>query len=112
MLNKKIAYSLAVFVLVGVVSFGCSSTPVMFTPKALSTQVINEQYYYCESCDKPTELMYQEDYQLLEPEITPTPVIKPIITSQIIKPRHNVSKTKHKAHKNPALKQHKPKQCI
>ncbi len=112
MLNKKITYRLIVFTLVGAVSFGCSSTPVMFTPKALSTQVINEQYYYCESCNIPTELVYQDDYQPLEPEITHTPVIKPIITSRTIKPRHNISRIKHKVHKKPVRKQHKPKQCI
>lgn len=114
MLKIKTIRKLIIFFVVEVLVFGCSSTPILSTPKILSTQVVNEQYYYCESCNKPAELIYQE-YQPLEPDPTPIPTIKPVVVPTTIKTRQHVAKIKHKTHKKHAhksIKLHKPKQCI
>lgn len=96
---------------------GCSSVPQLpINHTALFTQEVGQQYYYCESCNVPTELTMQV-YKPLEPDVVLTPTIKPIIpVDEPIKPKYKRSvkpKKKHKARKGINYhKKPKTKQCI
>ncbi len=96
---------------------GCSSVPSLpLHTVSLSTEALGKQYYYCESCNIPTELSTQL-YKSLEPDVVIMPITKPFKSDKIInrflhkrKERH---KSKIKKHKHYKLK-HKTsaKQCI
>lgn len=61
----------------------CSNIPVLPNTTSLATQSISQQYFYCESCVKPSNLTEQQ-YQVLEPD-APLPVIIPIVLPDPIK---------------------------
>lgn len=96
---------------------GCCSVPQLpINHTALFTQEAGQQYFYCESCNVPTELTMQV-YKPLEPDVVLTPIIKPIIpVDEPIKPKYKRSvkpKKKHKARKGTNYhKKPKTKQCI
>ena len=97
----------------------CSSVPSLPTQiSSLSTQESNKQYYYCESCNIPTELSTQV-YKPLEPDTIIEPVIKPIpIISTSITERLTLRKKKghkikiHRIYKLKHKLKPKTKQCI
>lgn len=70
----------------------CSNIPSLPDTHSLSTQSITQQYYYCESCVKPSDLVEQQ-YQALEPD-APLPVITPIVLAKPDDTQTNVSKPK------------------
>ena len=103
----------------------CSSNSLPTPVKSLSTREANSQYFYCESCPRPTELTLQT-YQPLEPDApdtSVTPLIKPhsVLPNPI--PSHAVQRRIHhqprgrfknqRAHKRYKRKPaHSTKQCI
>ena len=109
-MNIKISLTLSI--LVGVL-VGCSSTNTLPSRHTyLQTQESGEQYYYCESCNKPTPLTVQV-YKPLEPDtpIESRPIVKnPIIITNILDRKEKPKKRiKHKRHK---LKRKPTRQCI
>ena len=96
---------------------GCSSVPQLpINHTALFTHEVGQQYYYCESCNLPTELAMQVN-KPLEPDVVLTPIIKHIIpVNEPIKQKHKRSvkpKIKHTSRKSINYhKKPKIKQCI
>ena len=75
---------------------GCSSTPQLKQPPVLNTKAVVTQYYYCESCPKPTKLV-KDTYVPIEPE--PVIISNPIIVKKEIK-KHKKSHRKLKKSKS------------
>lgn len=88
----------------------CSSVSDLPKVQNLGTQGLDHQYYYCESCDKPTALT-RAIYQPLLPD-EPIKVITPVVEAEsapiVKKPVYKKRRYKHQSIK----KMNKPKQCI
>jgi hypothetical protein len=103
-------------VIMGTMVVACSSVPPLpLQTNNLSTQALGEQYYFCESCNIPTELSTQS-YKPLEPDTVIVPIIKPIMptytANNLQDHKKRSHKTKIKKHKQRTLKKFTIKQCI
>lgn len=89
-----------------VILTSCASTPQLQQPQVLNTKSVSSQYYYCESCPKPTKLT-KDTYVALEPD---EPVIKsnPIIVA----PAKKETKKHKKRHRKTNLKTKPQPQCV
>jgi hypothetical protein len=113
----KIFYS-KILVLFGLIIItqliSCSTIPQLPTNNiVLFTQESGHQYYYCESCNIPTELSIQV-YKPLEPDSVPT-IMKPVVKESIELNYKRRSKNKKKYKTNKIIKYYKKskiKQCI
>lgn len=91
--------------------FGCSSSTVPSVQK-LATTLKTQNYYYCESCPKPTKLVKQE-YLPLEPDepiITNKPIVVPVQTKPT---KRRIKNKKHRKRKSTINSQTNRKlQCV
>lgn len=110
-MNKSTSLIVSASIGLSISLFGCSSSAIPNIQK-LATTSKSQNYYYCESCPVPTQLVKQE-YLPLEPD-EPVVEVKPIVVAEPVKPvKRSIKHKRH--HKRKAIKNsqtNRKPQCV